>query len=82
MAMSGMLTSAVFLIALLFGTAALFLVLGALLTFATRPLHARYLGTTVAWGLSPLEDQQLRGVIMWIAASLIHLAALCVLFVA
>lgn len=40
--------------------------LGAILTFARRPLydgHAPYVG---AWGLSQLEDQQVAGVIMWI----------------
>ena len=56
--------------------------LGALLTFAGRPLYMNYLHTTAVWGLTPLEDQQLSGLIMWIPASFIHLAALCVLFVA
>ncbi len=55
--------------------------LGALLTFAGRPLYAGYLHTTAVWGLTPLEDQQLSGLIMWIPASLIHLTTLCVLFV-
>lgn len=55
--------------------------LGALLTFAGRPLYAAHLSTTAAWGLTPLEDQQLAGLIMWIPASLIHLTALGVLFV-
>jgi cytochrome c oxidase assembly factor CtaG len=56
--------------------------LGALLTFAGRPLYMNYLHTTAVWGLTPLEDQQLSGLIMWIPASLIHLTTLCVLFVA
>ena len=56
--------------------------LGALLTFAGRPLYVAYLPTTAAWGLTPLEDQQLSGLIMWIPASLIHLGTLGVLFVA
>ncbi len=56
--------------------------LGALLTFAGRPLYMNYLHTTAVWGPTPLEDQQLSGLIMWIPASLIHLTALCVLFVA
>jgi len=55
--------------------------LGALLTFAGRPLYAAHLSTTAAWGLTPLEDQQLAGLIMWIPASLIHLTTLGVLFV-
>jgi putative membrane protein len=55
--------------------------LGALLTFAGRPLYAAHLSTAAAWGLTPLEDQQLAGLIMWIPASLIHLTTLGVLFV-
>jgi cytochrome c oxidase assembly factor CtaG len=55
--------------------------LGALLTFAGRPLYAAHLSTTASWGLTPLEDQQLAGLIMWIPASLIHLTTLGVLFV-
>jgi cytochrome c oxidase assembly factor CtaG len=56
--------------------------LGALLTFFGRPLYLAYLPTTAAWGLTPLEDQQLAGLIMWIPASLIHLTTLFVLFLA
>lgn len=56
--------------------------LGALLTFAGHPFYAAHLTTTAAWGLTPLEDQQLAGLIMWIPASLIHLTTLGVLFVA
>ncbi|MEO8126070.1 MAG: cytochrome c oxidase assembly protein [Bryobacteraceae bacterium] len=56
--------------------------LGAILTFGGRPLYVAYLPTTAAWGLTPLEDQQLAGLIMWIPASLIHLATLGFLFVA
>jgi putative membrane protein len=41
-------------------------VLGMLLTFATEPWYPSYLSTTLAWGLTPLEDQQLGGLIMWI----------------
>ena len=55
--------------------------LGALLTFAGRPLYAVHALTTAAWGLSPLEDQQIAGLIMWIPASLVYLAAAGVLFV-
>jgi putative membrane protein len=45
--------------------------LGAILTFAGRPLYAAHRLTTAAWGLSPLVDQQLAGAIMWIPAGLI-----------
>ncbi|RAK51323.1 cytochrome c oxidase assembly protein [Phenylobacterium deserti] len=47
--------------------------LGALLTFAGRPLYAPHLATTAAWGLSPLEDQQLAGLIMWAPMALAYL---------
>jgi putative membrane protein len=40
--------------------------LGAILTFATHPLFLWHLTTTQAWGVTPLHDQQLGGVIMWV----------------
>jgi len=52
--------------------------LGALFTFANRPLFAAHAFTTGAWGMSPLEDQQLGGVIMWIPAGGVCLAAIIV----
>jgi cytochrome c oxidase assembly factor CtaG len=56
--------------------------LGALLTFSARPLYSAYFSTTAAWGLTPLEDQQLGGLGMWIPASAIHLTTLGALFIA
>ncbi len=53
--------------------------LGAVLTFAARPLYWVHAHTTQAYGLSPLEDQQLAGVIMWVPASVIYLWTLSVL---
>jgi len=49
--------------------------LGALITFSGAPLYAPHLATTAAWGLSPLEDQQLAGLIMWAPAAGLYLAA-------
>lgn len=40
--------------------------LGALITLAPHPLYAPHALTTVAWGFSPLQDQELGGGIMWI----------------
>lgn len=40
--------------------------LGAVLTMAGRPLFFWHLTTTQVWGLTPLEDQQLGGVFMWV----------------
>lgn len=48
--------------------------LGALITFAAQPLYAPHLATTLAWGLTPLADQQLAGLIMWAPMSLAYLA--------
>jgi putative membrane protein len=40
--------------------------LGAVLTLAGRPLFPWHWLTTQAWGLSPLQDQQLGGALMWV----------------
>src|SRR5438876_747087 len=45
--------------------------LGALLTFARLPLFGVHATTTWAWGLSPLEDQELGGLIMWIPGGIL-----------
>ena len=61
----------------LFGTMTHMGLLSAILVFASRPLYAAYLDRTQPWGLTPLEDQQLAGLIMWVPASLpLLLAAL------
>lgn len=44
--------------------------LGALLTFASRPLFAPHFLTTEAYGLGPHTDQQLAGLIMWVPSAL------------
>jgi putative membrane protein len=49
--------------------------LGALITFASHPLYPVHALTTQAWGLTPMQDQQLGGVIMWIPAGAVFLAA-------
>ena len=55
--------------------------LGALLTFAHRPLYAVHWLTTQSWGLSAIEDQQIAGIVMWAPASLVYLlAALTILY--
>jgi putative membrane protein len=45
--------------------------LGAVLTFARSPLFVSHLLTTGAWGITPLQDQQLGGLIMWVPAGLV-----------
>jgi putative membrane protein len=54
-------------------------VLGALLTVAPRVWYAPYLIVHPS-GLSPLEDQQLAGLLMWVPASLIFAGGGLVLF--
>jgi len=50
-------------------------ILGALLTFAPRLWYPIYQARTSRWGLSPLEDQQLGGLLMWIPGGLVYLVA-------
>jgi putative membrane protein len=47
--------------------------LGAILTFTPRALYAPHALTTAAWGLTPVADQQLAGLIMWIPAAAVYL---------
>lgn len=54
--------------------------LGVLLTFAPSPWYPAYATTTGPWGLSPLEDQQLGGLIMWIPGSIPYLIGGLVMF--
>ena len=49
--------------------------LGALITFAGRPLYAPHFASTLSWGVSPLEDQQLAGITMWAPGSIAYLTA-------
>lgn len=50
--------------------------LGALLTFAPEPLYAAHAAAPFSWGFTPLGDQQLGGLIMWVpAAAPVALAA-------
>lgn len=53
--------------------------LGAILTFATHPFYAAHAGHHGILALSAIEDQQLAGLIMWVPASIVHLALLGVL---
>lgn len=54
--------------------------LGALLTLARSPWYPAHAGGAAAWGLSPLEDQQLAGLVMWVPGGLLYVAATAVLF--
>ena len=41
-------------------------ILGALMTFSSRPWYSYYTTLVTSWGITPLQDQQLAGLIMWI----------------
>jgi putative membrane protein len=49
--------------------------LGALLTLARTPWYPRYGEAASVWGLTPLEDQQLAGLIMWVPGGITYLVA-------
>jgi cytochrome c oxidase assembly factor CtaG len=59
----------------LFTTAVHTSVLGALMTFARLPWYPAYAHSAALWGLTPAEDQQLAGLIMWVPASAAYLIA-------
>ncbi|MBP0445406.1 cytochrome c oxidase assembly protein [Roseomonas sp. SSH11] len=50
-------------------------VLGALMALAPRVLYTTQTAQAGLWGLTPLEDQQLAGLVMWIPAGTIYVAA-------
>ena len=66
----------------IFATAVHSSLLGALITLAPSPWYPAHLETTAAWDLSPLEDQQLAGLIMWVPAGVIYVTAALALFAA
>jgi putative membrane protein len=49
--------------------------LGALIVFAPRPLYLVHLASAASWGIVPLTDQQLAGLLMWVPAVLPYLGA-------
>ncbi len=46
-------------------------ILGALMTFTSLAWYSSYASTASAWGLTPLEDQQLAGLIMWMPGGVV-----------
>jgi putative membrane protein len=63
-----------------FATAVHCSALGALLTFSTVIWYPAYLSTTSMWGLTPLEDQQLGGLLMWVPSGVVFIVIGLVLF--
>jgi putative membrane protein len=56
--------------------------LGAIITFADEPLYTWYVSAPRTWGLSPLDDQKLGGLLMWVPGNLWIWGAMSVLFFA
>jgi cytochrome c oxidase assembly factor CtaG len=48
-------------------------VLGALLTFTDRPWYATQAAAAVRFGIDPLQDQQVAGLIMWVPGGVVYL---------
>jgi putative membrane protein len=53
--------------------------LGALLSLAPTPWYGPYVATADAWGLDPLEDQQLGGLVMWVPSGFAYVLAALVM---
>ena len=49
-------------------------VLGALMSFSAQPWYPYYTARTASWGLTPLQDQQIAGLIMWLPGSAVFTA--------
>jgi putative membrane protein len=49
--------------------------LGALVTLAPSAIYRPHFLTTYAWGLTPLQDQQIGGAIMWVPGCVVFLVA-------
>ncbi len=57
-------------------------ILGALLAFSPVVFYPAYAATAPLWGLTPLQDQQIGGLIMWVPAGVVYLAAGLILLAA
>lgn len=55
-------------------------ILGALLTFAPAVWYPAYSSSTAHWGLTPMEDQQIGGLIMWVPGGVVYVIAGLFLF--
>lgn len=65
----------------LFTTSAHGSLLGVLIAFAPSPWYPHYVDTASTWGLTPLQDQQLAGLLMWIPVGMAYAGLAAVLFV-
>lgn len=67
--------SGVAAVLVLFATSLHSSALGIFMTLAPRPWYPTYETRAPLWGLTPLEDQQLAGSIMWMPSCLVYVAA-------
>jgi putative membrane protein len=65
----------------LFATALQSGALGAVLALARTPLYPIHAPAAPLWGLTPLEDQQLAGVLMWVPPGLVYVTVMAGLLV-
>ena len=54
--------------------------MSAYLVLSTAPWYSSYLDTTHIWGMSPLDDQRLGALIMWVPGGLLYLLAISGVF--
>ncbi len=54
---------------------------GALMVLAPGPLYPAHSEGVAEWHMTLLQDQQLAGIIMWVPAASVYLAAFCYLFI-
>lgn len=54
--------------------------LGVFMALSPRVWYDDYVSRTAAWGLTPLEDQQLAGLVMWMPACMVYAVVAAVIF--
>ena len=54
--------------------------LSVFLTLTGRVWYPEYSSYSASWGLTPIEDQQLGGLIMWVPAGIVYIAAALIMF--
>lgn len=64
---------------LLFASSLQSTALGAVLAFAQAPLYAIHEPIAPQWGLTPLQDQQIAGGLMWVPPGIVYMAVIATL---
>lgn len=70
-----------FRVLMVFAAAMHGVLLAALLTFAAAPWYPVYSASTAPFGLDPLTDQQLAGLVLWIPSGLVYVGVALVLVI-